>query len=78
MVYSVARRIGPESMALICNLCGNDYRLYIKTAADGAIAVFALAITALTGTLSIEETLSGFGNKTIWLIVIAFYFAGIY
>lgn len=39
----------------------------------GAIAVFALAITALTGTLSIEETLSGFGNKTIWLIVIAFF-----
>ncbi|MCY8613336.1 anion permease [Bacillus haynesii] len=39
----------------------------------GAIAVFALAITALTGTLSIEDTLSGFGNKTIWLIVIAFF-----
>lgn len=39
----------------------------------GAIAVFALAVTALTGTLSIEETLSGFGNKTIWLIVIAFF-----
>lgn len=35
LVYSVARRIGPESMALICNLCGNDYRLYFKTAADG-------------------------------------------
>ncbi|MDI5789094.1 anion permease [Bacillus licheniformis] len=47
-----------------------------QTAADGAIAVFALAITALTGTLSIEETLSGFGNKTIWLIVIAFLFRG--
>ncbi|GIN68727.1 putative malate transporter YflS [Bacillus sonorensis] len=39
----------------------------------GAIAVFALAVTALTGTLSIEDTLSGFGNKTIWLIVIAFF-----
>lgn len=44
-----------------------------KPAPMGAIAVFALAITALTGTLSIEETLSGFGNKTIWLIVIAFF-----
>lgn len=31
----------------------------------GAIAIFALAVTALTGTLSIEDTLSGFGNKTI-------------
>lgn len=39
----------------------------------GAIAIFALAVTALTGTLSIEDTLSGFGNKTIWLIVIAFF-----
>ncbi len=40
----------------------------------GAIAIFALAVTALTGTLSIENTLSGFGNKTIWLIVIAFFY----
>lgn len=44
----------------------------------GAIAIFALAVTALTGTLSIENTLSGFGNKTIWLIVIAFLFPGVH
>lgn len=44
----------------------------------GAIAIFALAVTALTGTLSIEDTLSGFGNKTIWLIVIAFFISRIY
>lgn len=44
----------------------------------GAIAIFALAVTALTGTLSIENTLSGFGNKTIWLIVIAFFISRVH
>ncbi|MGW8958795.1 anion permease [Paenibacillus sp. NPDC055715] len=39
----------------------------------GGVAILALATTALTGTLTIKETLSGFGNTTIWLIVIAFF-----
>ncbi len=39
----------------------------------GAVAVLGLTATALTGTLTIKETLSGFGNSVIWLIVIAFF-----
>ena len=39
----------------------------------GAVAVLGLMATALTGTLTIRETLSGFGNSVIWLIVIAFF-----
>lgn len=41
----------------------------------GAVAVLGTAVTALTGTLSIKESLSGFGNTTIWLIVISFFVA---
>jgi di/tricarboxylate transporter len=39
----------------------------------GAIALFGIAATALTGTLTINQALSGFGNSTIWLIVVAFF-----
>ena len=38
----------------------------------GAIAMVGIVMTALTGTLSITEALSGFGNRVIWLIVSAF------
>ncbi len=39
----------------------------------GAVAIAAMMATAVTGTLSTSDTLSGFGNTTIWLIVIAFF-----
>ncbi|WP_042357669.1 anion permease [Bacillus rubiinfantis] len=38
----------------------------------GAICIVAITITVLTGTLKLEEALSGFSNSTIWLIVCAF------
>jgi len=41
----------------------------------GAIAVIGITVTALTGTLTIDKSLSGFSNKTIWLIVMAFFVA---
>lgn len=41
----------------------------------GAVAMLGITLTALTGTLTISESLSGFGNTTIWLIVIAFFVA---
>lgn len=39
----------------------------------GAVAIIGILTTALTGTLSIGDALSGFGNRVIWLIVIAFF-----
>jgi DASS family divalent anion:Na+ symporter len=41
----------------------------------GAVALIGIATTALTGTLTIDEALSGFSNGTIWLIVLAFFIA---
>jgi DASS family divalent anion:Na+ symporter len=41
----------------------------------GAMAMLGITATALTSTLTITEALSGFGNTTIWLIVIAFFVA---
>ncbi len=39
----------------------------------GAVAMLGITMTALTGTLTISQALSGFGNSVIWLIVIAFF-----
>jgi len=39
----------------------------------GAVAVIGIMMTALTGTLSIANALSGFGNNVIWLIGAAFF-----
>ena len=39
----------------------------------GAIAILGIAATTLTQTLSITDALSGFGNRVIWLVVIAFF-----
>jgi divalent anion:Na+ symporter, DASS family len=49
--------------------------IILKALPMGALAMIAMALTALTGTLSIGESLSGFGNSTIWLIVLAFFVA---
>ncbi len=35
--------------------------------------MLGITVTALTGTLTIGQSLSGFGNSVIWLIVIAFF-----
>ena len=41
----------------------------------GAIAVLGIAATTLTGTLTIGDALSGFGNRVIWLVLMAFFIA---
>ncbi|MDQ0207165.1 anion permease [Alkalicoccobacillus murimartini] len=47
--------------------------LIIKPLPMGSVAIMGLTAVVLTNTLEIEEALSGFQNKTIWLIVIAFF-----
>ena len=37
--------------------------------------MLGISATVLTGTLGIRQALSGFGNATIWLIVMAFMIA---
>ncbi|NPV65749.1 MAG: anion permease [Anaerolineae bacterium] len=52
---------------------GTIVALITKPLPMGAIAMIAIALTALTGTLKIAESLDGFRNTTIWLIVAAFF-----
>ncbi|MBN2563402.1 MAG: anion permease [Phycisphaerae bacterium] len=41
----------------------------------GAVAILGIAATTLTGTLAVTEALSGFANRVIWLVVMAFFIA---
>jgi divalent anion:Na+ symporter, DASS family len=47
--------------------------IIVKPLPMGAVAMLGIMATALTGTLSIGEALTGFNNTTIWLIVAAFF-----
>lgn len=49
--------------------------LILKPLPMGAVAITGIMATALTGTLSVGDALSGFGNSVIWLIVLAFFIA---
>ena len=47
--------------------------IVIKPLPMGAVAILGITATALTGTLTINDALSGFGNRVIWLLVTAFF-----
>lgn len=47
--------------------------LIIKPLPMGAIAIMAITVSVLTGTVGLKDGLAGFSNTTIWLIVIAFF-----
>jgi DASS family divalent anion:Na+ symporter len=53
-------------VATIVGIITNPYPM-------GAVAMFGIAATSLSGTLTIEQSVSGFGERVIWLIVIAFF-----
>lgn len=39
----------------------------------GAVAIVGFAITVMTGEVKIDDAVAGFGNSSIWLIVMAFF-----
>lgn len=47
--------------------------IILKALPMGAVAMVGIAATALTGTLGIADSISGFSDVTIWLIVLAFF-----
>lgn len=47
--------------------------LIAKPLPMGAVAITAITMTVITGTLPLRDALSGFSNSTIWMIVMAFF-----
>ncbi len=65
--------VEPAAWHLLAIFVATIVGIIVKPLPMGAVAMIGIAVTALTGTLSINDSLSGFGNSTIWLIVVAFF-----
>jgi DASS family divalent anion:Na+ symporter len=65
--------VQPPAWHLLAIFVATIVGIITKPLPMGAVALFGIAATALTGTLAINQALSGFGNSTIWLIVVAFF-----
>lgn len=65
----------PASMHLIAIFVATILGLILQPLPQGAVVLLAVAITSFSGTLPIRDTLSGFADPTVWLIVLAFLFA---
>jgi DASS family divalent anion:Na+ symporter len=62
-----------EGMHLLAIFVATIVGIILKPLPMGAVALVGICGTAVTGTLSISQSLSGFGNRVIWLIVLAFF-----
>ncbi|WP_110114022.1 anion permease [Bacillus sp. CGMCC 1.16541] len=69
----VPASLDPKAWHLFAIFVATIVGFIIKPLPMGAVAVLALATIAITRTLTIDETLTGFSNTTIWLIVVAFF-----
>ncbi len=67
--------VSPNGWRLLAIFVGTIVGIMAQPLPMGAVAMIGIALCALTGTLSIGDSLSGFANSTIWLIVAAFMFA---
>jgi DASS family divalent anion:Na+ symporter len=65
--------VEPRGWHLLAIFVATIVGIILKPLPMGAIAMIGVAATAFTGILTINQALSGFGNSTIWLIVVAFF-----
>jgi DASS family divalent anion:Na+ symporter len=65
--------VDPAGWHLLAIFIATIVGLIAKPLPMGAVAIIGIGATALTGTLSIGDALSGFANTTVWLIGIAFF-----
>ncbi|MFH0945116.1 MAG: anion permease [Planctomycetota bacterium] len=67
--------VPPRAWQLLAIFCATIAGIMLAPLPMGAVAIFGIAATTLTSTLSIQEALSGFSNHVIWLVLIAFFIA---
>jgi DASS family divalent anion:Na+ symporter len=65
----------PEAWHLLAIFVATIVGIVLEPLPMGAMAILGIAATTLTGTLSVGDALSGFGNRVIWLVVMAFFIA---
>ncbi|MHC4236263.1 MAG: SLC13 family permease, partial [Planctomycetota bacterium] len=67
--------VKPEAWHLLAIFVATVVAIVLQPLPMAAVAVLGLAATTLTGTLTIDQALSGFGDRVIWLVVAAFFIA---
>jgi len=61
-----------EAWQLLAIFVATIFGLILTPLPMGAVVIFGVMMTSLTGVLKIGDALSGFANSTVWLIVTAF------
>ena len=64
-----------KSLHLFAIFVATILGIIIRPLPMGAVCIIGVALCAVTGTLTIGDALSGYSEKTLWLIVSAFMFA---
>ena len=67
--------VDPKAWHLFAIFVATILGLILQPLPMGAVVLSGVIATALTGTLSVGESLNGFANPTVWLIFVAFVFA---
>jgi DASS family divalent anion:Na+ symporter len=65
--------VDPRAIHLLAIFVATIVGIILKPLPMGAVAVLGICATAVTRTLTINEALTGFANRVIWLIVLAFF-----
>jgi di/tricarboxylate transporter len=65
--------VDPKGVHLLAIFIATIIGIILKPLPMGAVAAIGICATAATGTLTINQALTGFGNRVIWLIVLAFF-----
>lgn len=76
-VWAIPQPEGLKEQAwqLLAIFIATIFGIMTKALPMGGMALLALTALTLTGTLTLNEALSGFGNPIVWLVVLAFLIA---
>ncbi|MEN6413966.1 MAG: anion permease [Veillonellales bacterium] len=71
----VPQGLTPQAWHLFAIFMGTVVGFILQPLAAGSVALIAIVLTALTGTLKFSQVLTAFSGGTVWLIVSAFILA---
>jgi len=67
--------VNPNAWQLLAIFTATIVGLVCRPLPPGAVAILGIAVAVGTGTLSLAQALSGFGNSVVWLVIAAFFIA---
>ncbi|MEN6537084.1 MAG: DASS family sodium-coupled anion symporter [Bryobacteraceae bacterium] len=65
--------ISPESWRVVGIFLATIAGLILQPLPGGAVVLLAVTLTAIIGGLSVQQSLAGYGDPTVWLVLAAFF-----